>query len=319
MIATSEDVAKLAGVSRGSVSMILNGKGHRFSSDTRARVTKAAAELGYQPSAAGRTLAKGSSDVLLALIPNTTWGGNLQDIFQTATEDLAARGLTLLLHMATSSTAPLDRVITGMKPRAVISLTPFTDHERAVLTARGAKAFDPVTSEAESNADFQIGAVQARHLIDRGCGRLAFAHLQDARQDLFGKDREDGVRAVCRERGLSEPAVVRLGLDPVEALRALDSLELPGAGIACYNDDVAIALLSAAAGRGWRIPGDVAVIGMDNNPLSAVTSPPLTTVGYDVKAAAHNLITLALAGIGESVDGRHHANPAFGVVQRSTT
>lgn len=319
MIATSEDVARLAGVSRASVSMILNGQGHRFASATRDRVTKAASDLGYQPSSAGRTLAKGSSDVMLALIPNTTWGGNLQDIFQTAAEDLAARGLTLLLHMATSSTAPLDRVITGMKPRAVISLTPFTDHERAVLSARGAKAFDPANSAGAMNADFQIGALQAGHLIDRGFRSIAFAHLQDARQDLFGADREAGVRAVCLERGISEPAIVKLGLDPTQALTALDSLDVPGVGIACYNDDVATALISAATGRGWNLPGDVAIIGMDNNPLSAVTSPPLTTVGYDVKAAAHNLITLALAGIGEPVDEREHVDPVFGVVQRGTT
>ena len=70
--------------------------------DSRTRA-QAAAELGYQPSSAGRTLAKGSSDIVIAVIPNMMFGGNLQDIFQNATEELAARGLTLLLHLATAT------------------------------------------------------------------------------------------------------------------------------------------------------------------------------------------------------------------------
>lgn len=319
MTTTSEDVARHAGVSRGAVSQILNGRGERFASATRDRVRRAAEELGYQPSAAGRTLAKGSSDIVLAILPNTTFGGNIQDIFQTATEELAARGLTLLLHLATSTTAPLDRVITGMKPRAVVSLTPFTDEERALLNDRGAKAFDPVSDYAGTNFDVTIGKLQATHLIERGYRKLAFAHLNDARQDPFGADREDGVRTACLEADLPEPTSLNLAIDPSDALSAIAALDLPGVGIACYNDDVATALISSAATNGWRIPTDVGIIGMDNTPLSAVTYPPLTTIGYDVKAAARNLITTTLAGIGEPVDDRPQLDPDFKLIPRGTT
>ncbi|WP_243076271.1 LacI family DNA-binding transcriptional regulator [Microbacterium sp. SS28] len=315
---TSEDVARLAGVSRGAVSQILNGRGQRFASETRDRVRRAAAELGYQPSQAGRTLAKGSSDIVLAVLPNTTFGGNLQDIFQTAAEDLATHGLTLLLHLATPTTAPLDRVITGMKPRAVVSLTPFTEEELTLLSERGVKSFDPVTTGSGPEADAGIGRLQARHLIDRGYKKLAFAHLRDSRQDPFGMDREDGVRQVCREGGLAEPASLQLGINSADALRAIKAIDR-GTGIACYNDDVATALVSAASESGWRIPADVGIIGMDNTPLSAVTYPPLTTIGYDVKAAAHNLITMTLVGIGEPVDERPILEPAFSLIQRGTT
>lgn len=319
MIATSEDVAKLAGVSRATVSQILNGRGERFSSATRERVATAASELEYRPSAAGRTLAMGSSDIVLAVIPNTTFGGNLQDIFQAATEELAALGLTLLLQLATDTTAPLDRVITGMKPRAVISLTPFTAAERELLSSRAVKAFDPSTSEPRRDPNVEIGSIQAEHLVERGYTRLGFAHLQDARQDPFGSGREVGVRAVCDARGLPEPVVLRLGITPEDALAAIDQLEQRGIGIACYNDDVATALLSAAATRGWTVPDELGLVGMDHTPLSAVTIPPLTTVGYDLRAAAYNLITAALEGIGAPVSGRNHADAHFALVQRATT
>ena len=319
MIATSEDVARRAGVSRATVSQILNGRGQRFSDSTVERVNEAAAALEYRPSAAARTLAKGSSDIVIALIPNTTFGGNLQDIFQAATEELASRGLTLLLHLSTDTTAPLDRVITGMKPRAVISITPLTSAELELLVERGVAAFAPNVADPTADANVAIGSLQARHLIACGYTRLAFAHLHDARQDPFGQGREAGVRTVCSEQGLPAPVIVRLDVTIDGAVAALDQLDSPGFGLACYNDDIATALLSAATLRGWSVPEDLGLIGMDHTPLSGVTLPRLTTIGYDLEAAAYNLITAALIGLGEAAADRQHADVHFALVEGGTT
>jgi DNA-binding LacI/PurR family transcriptional regulator len=296
MIATSADVAKLAGVSRATVSQVLNGRGERFASETRARVRQAASDLGYQPSAAGRTLARGSSDFVIALIPNTTFGGNLQDLFERMTSELAARGLTLVLRLSTTTTESLDRLVTGVKPAAVFSITPFTDEQRTLLAEREVRAFDPSTAtQIDHNA--AIGAMQAEYLIGRGYRRIAFAHLQDARQDPFGHAREAGVRDACRAAGLPDPQVVRLDIDIDAALAALDDLRPPGIAVACYNDDVATALLSAARLRDLRVPDDVALIGMDRTPLSRVTLPPLTTIAYDLRAAASTAIYSILTAV----------------------
>ncbi|MFB2554408.1 LacI family DNA-binding transcriptional regulator [Herbiconiux liangxiaofengii] len=294
MFVTSQDVADRAGVSRGAVSQILNGRGERFSATTRERVHRAAAELEYQPSAAGRALALGSSDFVIALIPNTTFGGNLQDLFDRATDELAARGLTLVLRLSTPSSTALDRLVSGMKPRAVLSLTPFSPEQRALLDRRGIRAIDPAFTERDTLNE-QIGTLQARHLIDRGHTRLAFARLQDARQDPFGDGRETGVREECRRAGLPEPLSIRLDIDLDQAVGALTQLGGSRTGIACYNDDVATALLSAARLEGLRVPDDVALVGMDHTPLGQVTLPRLTTVAYDSDAPAQNFIAAMLA------------------------
>ncbi|MDU0328443.1 LacI family DNA-binding transcriptional regulator [Microbacterium sp. KSW2-21] len=299
MIAKSEDVARLAGVSRGAVSQILNGRGERFSASTIERVKEAALELDYQPSAAGRALAMGSSDFVIALIPNTTFGGNLQDIFGAATEQLAEQGLTLVLRLATTTTAALGRLVTGMAPRAILSLTPFSDEERELLERRGVRAFEPHLA-SEDQFDREIGRLQARHLIERGSTRLAVARLRDARQDPFGQGREDGVREICRQEGLADPEVVHLGVDLDEALAALDRLSPPEIGIACYNDDIATCLLSAARIRSFVVPGQVALIGMDRTPLSQVTVPRLTTISYDVTAPTKNMIANFLSVLGRT-------------------
>src|SRR3954463_15344085 len=252
MAATSADVARRAGLSRATVSQVLNGHAHRFAPETAQRVMEAAKELGYEPSAVGRMLRSGSSDFVIALVPHTTFGGNLQDIFDTVTDLLAQKGLTLVLRLSTQSPSSLARILAGMRPRAVLSLQPFTDAEREVLAEREVPGFD---TSVGGDLNYEIGRMQAEHLIAQGYRRLAFAHLRDERQDPYGTDREVAVRDACATAGLPAPAVIGLGIDVDEAAKALDALE-PGYGIACYNDDVAITLLTAIRHRGWRVPTD---------------------------------------------------------------
>ncbi|WP_050685490.1 LacI family DNA-binding transcriptional regulator [Arthrobacter sp. ZBG10] len=295
MVTTSHDVARGAGVSRSTVSEILNGRGHKFATATREKVEQVARELGYQPSAAARTLVRGTSDLVIALIPDTTFGGNLQDIFERATEELAQHGLTLVLRLATHSPQSFDRLISSLNPRGVLSLTPFTAQERQILQTRGVEFFDPVPPADHHSVDYDIGRLQASHLISRGHTRLAYAHLSDTRQDPFGADREQGVRDECRDHNLPTPLTLKLGINREEALAALDSMGQAPFAIACYNDDVATALVAAAQLRGRTIPHDVALIGVDNTPLSQIMIPQLSTIGYPIGGAAHAAIANIIA------------------------
>jgi DNA-binding LacI/PurR family transcriptional regulator len=295
MAATSVDVARRAGLSRATVSQVLNGYTHRFAAETTERVLRAAKELGYEPSAVGRMLRTGSSDFVVALIPNTTFGGNLQDIFDTVTELLAEKGLSLVLHLSTKSPNSLDRILGGILPRAVLSLQPFTPEERRILEERKVPGFD---TTVDGDANYDIGLLQAEHLIKRGYRRLAFAHLQDRRSDPYGTGREKAVVDACGAAGLPVPDVFGLAIDAVSADAALAALE-PNTGIVCYNDDVAIALMTASTRRHWVVPTDVGIIGMDDTPLARVMNPRLTTVGYNTAAAANMTLKAALVAIGE--------------------
>ena len=317
MNVTSQDVAVQAGVSRGTVSQILNGHASRFASETVDRVRRAAAELDYQPSIAGRTLARGSSDIIIALIPNTTFGGNLQDLFERVTDELAEHGLMLVLRMATASTAALDRLVSGLRPAAVVSMTRLTDQEREVLAARDVNVLEP-SAPTQSDVLDEIGALQARTLIEYGYTRLAFAHLRDAREDPFGESRERAVRAVCRDAGIADPVVLSLGIDRSEAAAALDALGDPGAAVACYNDDVAMALLAAATARRWRVPQQLALIGMDCTPLSQLTEPALTTIAYDYETAVRLMTAGVLAMLGYETFEQSQEAPVLQLVEGGT-
>ena len=294
MAATSEDVAQRAGVSRGAVSQILNGRGQRFPQHTRDRVHQAARDLGYRPSIAARALARGSSDIVIALIPDTTFGANFQDIFEGLTDQLAQRGLTLLLQVSPHSTKALERVLTDIKPRAVLALGGFSALERSLLHAQEILAIEG-PDHGDNNPVSHIATTQANHLIERGYKRLAFAHLEDRRQELYGSIRETAFIEACKAHSLAAPTILSLDLTMESARHALRSLTGPGFGVACYNDDVATALLAAAHEQHWQAPQDIGLIGLDHTPLSQLTSPPLTTIEYDLRQVTQGTTDWALA------------------------
>ena len=162
-----------------------------------------------------------------------------------------------------------------------------------------------------------IGALQARHLFDRGHRQLSYAHLKDRRQNLYGQPRFDGFRAACDQLGLPEPDVIELAIDPEEATAHLRKLDRSTA-IACYNDDVALTLLSAAQHLGIAVPEALALIGVDNSALGRAAFPRLTTIGYDANAIARMLTSQVLSTVGVNVPAPP-ASPHFDIIQGGTS
>ena len=111
----SADVAGRAGVSRSTVSQILNGHGHRFRPDMVDRVQSVARELGYRPSIAGRALARGTSDIVITLLPNISLGPRLRELIDRVTDELAQAGRTNLIRLS-SGAAQIDEAVVALRP-----------------------------------------------------------------------------------------------------------------------------------------------------------------------------------------------------------
>jgi DNA-binding LacI/PurR family transcriptional regulator len=281
------EVAQAAGVSRAAVSQILSGNGQRFSEATRARVQQAARELAYEPSAAGRTLRRGTSDVVVAVIPNTTFGAQLQDILDELTADLDRDGLFVVARYSPAGDDSFGRFISASRPAAVLPLDELSQDHLEVLAARGARLADASSHAQREHGHTMVGALQAQHLVERGHRHLAYAHLSVKRSDRYGQARLDGVVRVCRRAGLPAPEIVTV---PIDARAAVDVVAgLRATAVACYNDDVAVTLMSAARRVGRRVPDGLALIGVDHTALGQVMDPPLSTLAYDTTAIARAL------------------------------
>jgi DNA-binding LacI/PurR family transcriptional regulator len=229
-------------------------------------------------------------------------------------------GLTLVLRFPHSSPESFDRLVRTMHPLAVMTLVRVSDEDRELLHERGVHLIEPPAGQVEA-FDIRIGQLQAEHLISRGFTQLAYARVSDARDDIFGWAREAGFRQEAAQHGLSEPVSLNLTLDTEHARQELSRLPASRFGIGCYNDEVAIALLSGARQLGLHVPQDVALVGMDNIPLGALVDPPLTTITADIRMSGPPMAAALRAAVDGNADLQHLTGQptTLHLVERATT
>ncbi|WP_277212819.1 LacI family DNA-binding transcriptional regulator [Isoptericola croceus] len=318
---TSADVARAAGVSRTTVSYVLNDTpGASVSEATREHVRTTAARLGYAPSAAARTLRRGRSDLVVCVLPDWPTGPVVDALLDHLTDVLAERGLFVLVHHHRGSRALADlwRAVT---PRAVVGLAPFPAADVRAMRQAGIEVVgtaESADSSAFDRSQHDLAVLQVDHLVTRGHRSVAFATTTDDRLRRFGAARFAGVRDTCAARGLPGPPQVPVRADE-PATEAVRSWHAQGVtAVAAYNDEVALAVLAGARAAGLIVPDDLAVVGVDDAPAARVAAPALTTVAQPVTPQAEHLATSVLAVL----DG-HEAppwpdDPARVVVRAST-
>lgn len=295
MTSSSADVAARAGVSRSTVSQILNGHGHRFKQDMVDRVNDAAHALGYRPSLAGRTLANGTSDIVIGLIPDITFGPRLRELTDRITAELAAAGKTNLLRLSSKSD-DLEDTILGLRPAGLWSVAPLTEQQRARLEARNVRVVDqPV--DLQIAVDREIGAVQAAHLVAAGYESVAVVMPNDRREQPFALARAEGVLDWCQANTIPTHPTLHIAVERGHAEETIDMLPPGRVGMAAYNDEAAIAVLTAAMAAGRSVPTEFGVIGVDNSLAAQVLVPSLTTVDLDVAYSAHEIVHAILHGV----------------------
>jgi DNA-binding LacI/PurR family transcriptional regulator len=323
---TSADVARATGLSRATVSYVLNNTPHQVIPEaTRRRVLEAAEALGYTPSAAARTLRSGRSDVILCLLPDWPIGVSVGLLLQGLSTSLAAEGLTFVAHPRAPHDRPISEVWKSITPAAVITFEDLPAADAAGLRNAGIDltvALFGVNRRGPNVLGLpeeRTGRLQAEHLAASGHRHLAYAAPDDPRVDRFAEARLEGVRTACADLGLSDPQVRRVPLDAgaaAEAIAAWRGSEPTVTGVCAYNDEVALAVLAGARRTGIAVPEDLAVVGVDNIPAAALAEPPLTTVATDSGALADHIARTITAGLGQRPRPRRPGSDIHRVVVR---
>ncbi|MBI4900174.1 MAG: LacI family DNA-binding transcriptional regulator [Actinobacteria bacterium] len=310
---SSADVASHAGVSRSTVSQILNGHDHRFTPDMVLRVRQAAEDLGYRPSVAGRTLVRGTSDIVITLIPDVTIGPPLRELIDLITQELATAGYTNLLRLA-STGASFEDAVLGLRPMGVVSLAPLSPDQRTRLEAQNVRVVEQ-SLEVQIAIDGAIGRLQAAHLGRMGYSRIAAAMPLIPRELPFATARAQGVRDWCEAEGVQ--VVDTLHIDMARGAMSHPTTMFGHAqlGVAAYNDDVAMAVVGAASKAGLRVPADIGVIGVDNADFGGVSSPTLSTIKLDLALSSHAIVEALVRGDGLPTSSLEDLSRQFTVIQ----
>ncbi|MET9830376.1 LacI family DNA-binding transcriptional regulator [Streptomyces sp. NPDC006385] len=281
---TSADVAKEAGVSRTTVSFVLNDRpGHAIPEETRERVLEAARRLKYRPHASARALAAGHSDIVLLALPDMPIGDGVSRFAEELAAALADRGLTLVAH-AGADDRSLQDVCAAVDASAVIGLGAFDQATVQALRAAGVKVVIPSDGNAPSMR--HVGRLQAEHLIARGHRRLGYAMPTHPSHLPMARHRLQGVTDACAAASLRHPVVIDVELEVVAAERAVRQWTSHSVtGVCAFNDETALAVLAGARVAGVEVPRGLAVVGADDIPTAALSLPPLTTVSFDLREA----------------------------------
>ncbi len=314
---TSADVARRAGVSRTTVSFVLNGLADvRIPEDTRLRVLDAARDLEYHPNAAARSLAR-QQTLTLGLVlcqsaERLSGDAVLPAVIAGVTSVASAAGFKLLLQTADPATradAYLGLVREAHIDGMILS-GPRSD-DRQVLRLHAEKfpvvllgrlpgsdvPFVDVDNEAAAR-------VAVEHLIAHGHQRIACITSGPV-EYTASAGRLAGYRAALEAHGLPfEPSLVEYGdhwEKGHEAMQALLALPHRPTAVFVASDVVALGALQAAQAAGLRVPQNLAVVGFDDIPLAQHVAPPLTTVRLPAQhlgaEAARVLVEVLQSGV----------------------
>lgn len=303
-------VAEMAGVSTATVSRVLNGS-KPVNAATRVRVEDAVARLGYRANPFARSLMSGRSRLLLILVPDFA-NPFYAEIVQGIESVTRTRGYGILLAGAPDAwsrdSASLD-TLNNRLTDGVISLAHIGDQSPLMAEIRhlpwvACSEFLPDSGVPYVSIDHRQAAIDAvQYLINRGHRRIALIGSDE--DYLWARQRRVGYEVALARAGLSaEDQLVRLARGTsyelgMEAAGGLLTLENPPTAVFAVSDTLAIGAIKAFRRAGRRVPEDIAVVGFDNVPLSAVFEPALTTIAQPMRelgAAATELLLERLAG-----------------------
>jgi DNA-binding LacI/PurR family transcriptional regulator len=327
---TSSDVALAAGVSRATVSFVLNDKPNsRVSDDTRHRVLEAARLLGYTPNSAARSLASGElASGFLIPRPARDYGAAVDRAFEQVLAETADDGTDAVWYSDREQTgAEAAQLWAKYRPEAVLAEAERCDEAATevlrlagvrALVVYGSASVDYAPSLAVPQEPF--GRLAAEHLLELGHRRLAFL-LPTAERSLgSARERMRGAADAARAAGatLTTASVGSTASSLRDWAHGWRFDPAAPTGIIAADDRLAMAAVRALADAGVRVPADASVIGGDDHPAGAEFIPRLTTVSFSSAALAEALLdAFARMRAGTRVD--RVRLPGLAVIRREST
>ncbi len=304
---TIREVAQATGLSPAAVSYAL--RGIQTSEETQERVRAAAEELGFQAHPIARALALGRSGMIGVLC------GSLEDYWQQSLAVGIGRALfgrdryALILDAAGDPARELD-LARRLRDQRVDGLIVQPLDPAAPLWAELAETLPVVSigdalsggrSQGEVVFDNRSGVTQAlEHLAALGHRRIGV--LTSTRASTPDRPADRHVDAEAGRLGLDVTVVAASQSWTRAAEAAMDMLAAPDrpTAVFCFSDSIAYGVYAATRELKLDVPGDVSVCGYDDHPMSALLTPPLTTVDWDIDG----IVDAAVRVVVDAVDGR---------------
>lgn len=300
---TIRDVARLAGVSHQTVSRVINHSTD-VTPETRERVDAAIMELDYRPSAIARSMARGETHTLACISPNLT-DYTFASIIEGAELEARNQGYFLL---SSSSADPesfkelLEELVGHRRVDGLIIINPYADNRHKYIPENFPLVFVGAYSRDRSVCsvsldDEKLAFDATQHLLSLGHQKIAM--ITGPMEEDCSCDRVEGYRRAMHEAGLTfdDSMIIEGDWAATSGQVAIHTLAEQGhmpTAVFAQNDRMAMGVLRAAREMDLNVPDDLAVIGVDDMPLSSYFDPPLTTMRQDMPRIGQEATSILL-------------------------
>ncbi|WP_379132910.1 LacI family DNA-binding transcriptional regulator [Paenibacillus sp. sgz500958] len=301
------DVAKKSGLSVVTVSRVLN-RSDSVRPKNRDKVLQAMKELGYQPSAAARSLALGRTGII-GLTLMTLDDSFLDLVVKEINDRLTEHGYFLAISVYSPEEDALQSpLFQEDRVDGVFLLSPIHEETYVQELKKKNLPFVMLDNQLKHPSVPSVivnnrkgGYDAARHLIDLGHRKIA--HISGPDPFLSSREREHGFRIALEEAGLVPHAVQRgeftIASGYAIAQQWLESGDLPTA-IFAADDNIALGVINALQYSGVRVPQEVSIVGFDDQSVASELHPRLTTVRQPAEKIGRYGVDLLLKWINES-------------------
>lgn len=308
---TMEDIAERADVSINTVSRALNDKPD-INEQTKEEILRIADKLNYQPNRLAQGLRSSETStlgVIVADIQNPFFSALLKGVEKAAREE----GYSIIVQDTDENYENEQSAVQTILAEQVdgLLITPVQTNNQTMIELEQSdlpfvllgRHFDNLDTHYVVTDDVQGAKTATDHLIERGHKRIAIingpTHISSSRERL------EGYQSAMVEHDLSirESLVLKGNVtmeDGYETGKKIISASPSPTAVLCYSDFVAMGVIKAARGAGWKIPGDLAVVGYDDVLFSTCLEVPLTTVRIPKKKLGKRAFQV-LKGL---IDGR---------------
>lgn len=310
-----EDIARIAGVSRSTVSRVVNNDPH-VSGATRQRVLDVIAKQGYRPNRAARALATRKTRTLSMVIPQQVSfvfpDPYFSVLIQGVIDEASRHDYAVMLWMGSRSEEQesfyrrvlanglFDGVLVTSVPDDDLLIPRLVDAGFPLMLIGQSRHIGP--SHAFVDVDNLYGGrVAVEHLLSLGYRRVGT--ITGPLNEAVGQHRLEGYRQAHRNCGfrVNPHLIVEGKFDEASGYRAMLTLLDRGVdAVFAASDIMALGALRAAHERGVRVPDDIGLVGFDDHPMVAKANPPLTTIHQPIfelgAIGVHRLIELVETG-----------------------
>ncbi|MET7401202.1 LacI family DNA-binding transcriptional regulator [Dactylosporangium sp. NPDC005572] len=303
---TIDDVAELAGVSRGTVSRVLNGARYVSPASLKA-VERAMRQTGYTVNQSARSLVTKRSDAVAFVLSEPQErlfeDPNFSVLLRSCTQALAAHDISLIL-MLESDEDERDRVLRYVRGGHVDGVLLISAHSGDSLIASLARGDVPTVACGKPAGDIGIPYVAAedregarqmtRYLVEQGRKRIGMIGCP---QIAGGAERLEGYRDVLGRRALRRLVVDAPNYSHAagaEAMRRLLATSPDIDAVFAASDSLAAGALTELRRAGRGVPDDVAVGGFDDSRIAQETDPALTTIRQPLELVSRNMVDVLL-------------------------